>query len=131
MFAKFIVNNKAKNVLLLNNSFNNLFFDISFFNSFLSDDMLAMKKSFVIRNKERSRKFINKQKLLFNRFNQRKSSKYKRVKEIFNIDSIDISKQTIDIFKQTIDIAMQQKHVEQMKQSIRRGRDRSSVKFCF
>ena len=62
-----------------------------------------MKKSFV---KERSREFMNKQKLLFKRFNQRKSSKFERVKEIFKIDSIDTFEQTIDIFKQTIDIAM-------------------------
>ena len=41
-------------------------------------------------------------------------------KRFFNIDSIDI-------FKQTIDIAMQQKHVEQMKQSIRRDRDRDRL----
>ena len=53
-----------------------------------------MKESF---NRKRSRKFINKQKLLFKRFSQQKSFKFKRVKEIFNIDFIDIFKQTIDI----------------------------------
>ena len=50
------------------------------------------------------------------------------MKETFNIDFIDNFEQTIDIFKQTVNIAMQQKHVEQMKQSIRRDRDRLSDK---
>ena len=50
------------------------------------------------------------------------------MKEIFSKDFIDIFEQTVNIFKQTINIAMQQKHVEQIKQSIRRDRDRSSGK---
>ena len=74
--------------------------------------MLAVKESSVIRDKKRSREFMSRQKLLFERFSQRKSSEFKRVKETLNIDFIDIFEQTVDISKQTIDIAMQQKHVE-------------------
>ena len=88
--------------------------------------MLAMRESSVIRDKERSREFMNRQKLLFERFNQRKSSEFERMKETFNIDSIDIPEQTVDISEQAVDIAMQQEHVQQMKQSIRRGRGRPS-----
>ena len=121
LFARSIVNNQAKDVLSLNNLSDNLSFDLS-----SSDDMFAMRELSVIRDKERSREFMNRQKLLFKQFSQRKLSEFKRVKETFNIDSIDIFEQTVDIFKQTIDIAMQQKHVNQMKQSICRDRDRSS-----
>ena len=38
---------------------------------------------------------MNRQKLLFEWFSQRKLFKSKRVKEIFNIDCIDISEQTM------------------------------------
>ena len=84
-------NNQAKSVFLRNNSSDNSFSD----NSFSSDNiLLAMKKSF---DKERSREFMKIQKLLFKRSNQQMSFEFKRVKEIFNIDSIDIYNQTIDI----------------------------------
>ena len=89
-------NNQAKDV----SSFDN------FDNSFSSDDtLLAVRESFVIRDKERSHEFMNRQKLLF-----------EQVKEIFDIDSIDISEQKMN----------QMNQMNQMKQSIRRSRDRSS-----
>ena len=65
--------------------------------------MLAMRESSVIRDKERSREFMNRQKLLFERFSQRKSSEFERVKETFNIDSIDILEQAADISEQAVD----------------------------
>ena len=69
-----------------------------------------MRKSRVIRDKERSHEFMNKQEFLFERSSRRKSSEFEQVKEIFDIDSIDIPEQTMN----------------QMKHSIRRSRDRSS-----
>ena len=64
-------NNQAKDVFLFDN----------FDNSFSSDDtLLAVKESFLIRDKKRLHEFINKQKLLFKRFNRRKSSEFKQMK---------------------------------------------------
>ena len=89
-------NNQAKDVFSFDNSDN----------SFSSDDtLLAVKKSSVIRDKKRLHEFMNRQKLLF-----------EQVKEIFDIDSIDISEQTMN----------QMNLMNQMKQSIRRSRDRPS-----
>ena len=80
-------NNQAKDVF----SFDH------FDDLFTSDDtLLAIKKSSVIRDKKRSREFINKQKLLFKRFSRRKSFEFEQIKEIFDIDFIDISEQTMN-----------------------------------
>ena len=114
MFARSSIaaNNQAKDVSLFDNSFSN--------NLSSSDDiLLAVRKSSMIRDKERSHKFINRQKLLFEQSSQRKSSEFERVKEIFNIDSIDIPKQTMQQVNQV-------NQMNQMEQSIRRPRDRSS-----
>ena len=122
MFARPIANNQAKDVSSLNDPSDNSSPDNS---SVFDDILLAVREPSVIRGQERSRAFMSTQKLLFERSSQRKSSGFERVKEIFDIDSIDISEQTVDIPEQTADIAVQQEQVEQMKQPIRRGRDRS------
>ena len=69
-------NNQAKDVSSFDNSDNS---------SSSDDTLLAVRKSSVIRDKERSHEFMNRQKLLF-----------EQVKEIFDIDSIDISEQTMN-----------------------------------
>ena len=63
-------NNQAKDVFSFDNSDNSFLFD---------DTLLAMKKLSVIRDKERLHEFMNRSKLLF-----------EQVKEIFNLDFIDI-----------------------------------------
>ena len=92
-------NNQAKDVSSLNNPSDNSSSD----NSSSSDDMLAMRESSVIRDKERPRGFMNRQKLLFERSSQRKPSEFERVKETFNIDPIDILEQAADIPEQAAD----------------------------
>ena len=48
------------------------------------------------------------------------------MEETFNIDPTDIPEQTVNIPEQAADTAVQQEHVEQVEQPIRRGRDRPS-----
>ena len=50
-----------------------------------------MRKSFVIRDKERSRKSMNRQKQFFERFNQRKRFDFEMMKKTFNLDFIEAS----------------------------------------
>ena len=50
-----------------------------------------MRESFVIRDKERSRKSMNRQKQLFKRFNQRERFEFEMIKKTFNLDSIEAS----------------------------------------
>ena len=50
-----------------------------------------MRESSVIRDKERSRKSMNRQKQLFERFNQRKRFDFEMMKKTFNLNSIEAS----------------------------------------
>ena len=85
--------------------------------------MFAVREPSVIRGKGRSRESMSRQKLLFERSSQREPSGFERVEETFNIDSINIPEQAADI-------AVQQEHVEQMEQPIRRGRGRPPSREC-
>ena len=50
-----------------------------------------MRESSVIRDKERSRKSMNRQKQFFERFSQRKRSDFEMMKKTFNLDFIEAS----------------------------------------
>ena len=50
-----------------------------------------MKESSAIRDKERSRKSINRQKQLFERFSQRKRFDFEMIKKTFNLNFIEAS----------------------------------------
>ena len=112
-------NNQAKDVSSFDNSYNSFLFD---------DTLLAVRELSVIRGKERSHEFMNRQKLLF-----------EQVKELFDIDSIDIPEQTMNQMNQMNQVNQvnqvnrmnqvnQVNQVNQMKQSIRRPRGRPSGK---
>ena len=98
-------NNQAKDVSSLDNPDNS---------SSSVDTLLAVRESSVIRGKERLHEFMNRQELLFERFSRREPSGFEQVKEIFDIDSIDIPKQAVNQVGQ----------MNQVKQSIRRPRGR-------
>ena len=55
------------------------------------DDLLRVRESSVIRDKERSRESMNRQKQLFERFSQRKRSDFEMMKKTFNLDFIEAS----------------------------------------
>ena len=57
------------------------------------DDLLRVIESSVIRDKDRSRKSMSRQKEMFERFNQRKRFYFEQMKKNFNIDSIEAFKQ--------------------------------------
>ena len=73
------------------------FFESSF--KFRSNDDLSrfennlfrVRKSSVIRNKERSRKSMNRQKQFFKQFSQRKRFDFEMMKKTFNLNSIEAS----------------------------------------
>ena len=81
------------------------FFFESHFND-SNDDLLRIKESSVIRDKNRQRKSVSRQKQMFERFSQRKRSAFEQMKKNFNMNSIEA--------------------FEQMKQSSFKRRDRSS-----
>ena len=70
------------------------------------DNLLRIRESSIIRDKDRSRESVSKQKQMFKRFNQRKRFNFKQMKKNFNINSIE--------------------GFEQMKQSFFKRRSRSS-----
>ena len=53
------------------------------------DDFFRMRESSIIRDKERSRKSMNRQKQLFERFSQRKRFNFEMMKKTLNLDSIE------------------------------------------
>ena len=70
-----------------------------------NDDLLRIKESSVIRDKDRSRELMNRQAQMFERSSQRKRFDFEQMKKNFSINSIEAS--------------------EQMKQSSLKRRDRS------
>ena len=57
------------------------------------DDLLRVKESSVIRDKDRQRESMSKQEQMFERFNQRKRSAFEQMKKNFNMNSIEASEQ--------------------------------------
>ena len=67
------------------------FFFESHFNDLFrfDDDLLRIKKSSVIRDKDRSRESVSKQKQMFERFNHRKRSDFEQMKNINFIEAFE------------------------------------------
>ena len=55
------------------------------------DDLFRVRESSVIRDKERSRKSMSRQKQFLERFNQRKRFDFEMMKKTFNLDFIEAS----------------------------------------
>ena len=55
------------------------------------NDLLRVRESSIIRDKERSRESMSRQKQLFERFSQRKRSDFEMMKKTFNLNSIEAS----------------------------------------
>ena len=55
------------------------------------DDLLRIRESSVIRDKDPSRKSVNRQEQMFERFSQRERSDFEMMKKTFNLNSIEAS----------------------------------------